>query len=175
MFAPYELISIGLIIGTQFILVGCIIDDYNNIAKNKIVEGINKCSNGSLLTLVTSFYFIINAHYAFLKNKIELSYGCDVLAISSILYHGFSLTVIKPKIIEVIRRIDSSISSICIGWFMVANAKLSLGYFTAWLTLVYIYYIYIKYDLTSHKTCGDVWHATIHIISNIGIIALIID
>lgn len=103
MLAPYEVIFIGVTLGTQFILTGCIISDYYKFnIKNKTNEkNIHQCHNKTLLTLVTSCYFIINVHYAFIKNKADLSYGCDLVAITSILYRGFSLTVIERKIIDI--------------------------------------------------------------------------
>jgi hypothetical protein len=179
MLAPYEVIFIGIIFGTQFILTGCIMSDYykfniQNEKNEKNEKNKDKNHNKTLLTLVTSCYFIINAHYAFIKNKAELSYGCDIVAITSILYHGFSLTVIERKIIDVIRYIDIIISTACIGWFMISHINLSLEYLIALLAVLYNYIIYIHYDLTSHLKYGHIWHATIHIASNIGIFALII-
>ena len=65
MLAPHEVIFIGVTLETQFILTGCIISDYYkfNIKNKPNEKNKYKNHNKTLLTLVTSCYFIIKLTY----------------------------------------------------------------------------------------------------------------
>ena len=123
-----------------------------------------------MLNLITSFSFLFTSIYSYYSNYLLLTVGCIMCLITSIIYHS-SLLFYK-KISFISRIIDMTVTHICILIF-------SYNFFNFHplnlVTLGCIIYIFLVYTIfkKSNSKRGDLWHSSIHIESNIGIISMI--
>lgn len=123
-----------------------------------------------MLNLITSFSFLFTSIHSYKRNYIFLTLGCILCLITSIIYHG-SLLFYK-KISFITRIIDMVVAHSCIVLFLYNY----LNYHPLNLiTLGCIIYIFLVYSVfkKSYSKKGDLWHSSIHIVSNIGISCMI--
>ena len=123
-----------------------------------------------MLNLLTSFSFLFTSIHSYKRNYIFLTLGCVLCLITSIIYHG-SLLFCK-KISFITRIIDMIVAHSCIVLFLYNYLSYHPLNLITIGCLIYLFLVYSVFKKSSTKN-GDLWHSSIHIVSNIGVSCLI--
>ena len=134
---------------------------------------------GSILNLLTSSCFIITTIHAFYRNCELLMYGCMLCLMTSWLYHGSRTLYLYTNynfykwLIPKVRLVDMGVCQSCVIYFTYMCASFHWLYIFTLCTVFYIFMNYYVFGTSKRVVDGYIWHASIHVIANIGICCLI--
>ena len=123
-----------------------------------------------MINLITSFSFLFTSIHSYKSNYFFLTLGCILCLFTSIIYHGSLL--FNKKLPSITRIIDIVVTHSCVLFF---SYRLLNYHPLNLITLGCIIYIFLVYSVfkKSYSKRGDLWHSSIHIVSNIGISSMI--
>ncbi len=132
---------------------------------------------GCVVNLLTSCCFIWTMFHARLRNCRLLEIGCVSCLVTSVLYHGSrTFAHSLPWLVVVFRLVDMIICQCCVIVGLLVSyqcASFHWLYIGTIVSVAYIFSMYYIFRASERTVNGDMWHSSLHIVSNIGISFLI--
>ena len=127
----------------------------------------------AFVNLITSASFLLTYQHAKLRNCYLLQLACMCCFVSSWLYHGSRIYgKNKPAfqiLVFVFRVLDIIVCQGCVIYFYYQCASFHLLYGAATLAALYIFLAYYVFELSQNNMYSELWHASLHVVANIGI------
>jgi hypothetical protein len=117
------------------------------------------------LNFKTSFLFLLPLFYSYYNNLLDITLGCNICLITSLLNHA--------TYNKIINKIDKITNSICLIYFTIYYYTNNIYYYLMICCLCIVVYTIKISKLSYHLQYGIYIHSLIHLIGNIGILLLI--
>lgn len=132
----------------------------------------------AFVNLITSASFLWTYYHAQVRNCYTLQIACMCCFVTSWLYHGSRIFGKNKPLVKILvpvfRVLDIIVCQSCVMYFYYQCASFHLLYGAATLAAAYIFLAYYFFKLSrGDNMYSELWHASLHVVANIGISCLI--
>lgn len=117
------------------------------------------------LNFKTSFFFLLPLFYSYYNNLFDITIGCLLCLITSIINHATYDYIFNI--------LDKIVNSICLIYYSIIYFNNNIWYYLMLICLLFVVYIIKISKLSYNIDYGIYIHSLTHFIGNIGIIFLI--
>ena len=130
----------------------------------------------SMITVGTSFMFLPSAIMSYFRGCVPITWACIGCFVVAVGYHGcHNLVGRATRMVVVLREVDRVFNHSCIVYFSYMCADISWYYMMAMGSLFYIIVGYYILDQSSNRDYGAYFHATIHLVANLGFAMCLVE
>ena len=123
------------------------------------------------MNMISSFAFLASGTVAYYRNIVPICIG-SILCLTSSLFYYTSI-IMHSRYTHIIKVIDMFICQSCILYFILTYMSLHYLNIITFLAVLYLVLVYYILNLSNGSKNNYIWHSSIHLIANIGIISLI--